>query len=366
MTMEACVKAGTLRGAGVAGAATAITAAEAAAVSPPARLAPALPPRPAPPRPARAAGLDPAARRAPTMFKQLTAYRLDPGVVPDADAFDAALDRARFAPCAPTQPLAVGWVAPRGEAHAPLAERIAGMWVAALGFEQRLLPPSVVREQVQARAARIEQETGMRPGKRALRELRDELTLELLPRAFTRRATVQVWIDPAQGWLWLDAGGAARLDATLSAVVQALPVLAPRALSTAGSPAAVMREWLARGEPPAGFGVDQDCTLQAADGRRAAVRYARHALDPQDLQRHLDAGLMPTRLALTWRSRVSFELTDSLQLRKLALLDVVLDGGGEGADAGFDADVALRAGELRALLPELLDALGGELEAGAP
>lgn len=299
------------------------------------------------------------------MFKQLSAYRIDPAALPDADGFAAALERSRFLPCAPTQPLAVGWVAPRAEPHAPLAERVAGLWQATLAFEQRLLPPSVVREQVQARAARIEQETGLRPGKRALRDLRDELTLELLPRAFTRRAAVQVWIDPAQGWLWLDAGSAARLDATLSAVVQALPALAPRALATIESPAVAMREWLASGEPPAGFSVDQDCTLQAADGSRAAVRYARHALDPQDLQRHLDAGLMPTRLALTWRSRVGFELTESLQLRKLALLDVVLDGGGKGADAGFDADVALRAGELRALLPELLDALGGEPEAGA-
>lgn len=299
------------------------------------------------------------------MFKQLTAHRLGPAVVPDADAFEAALERARFAPCAPTQPLAVGWVAPRGEPHAPLVERIAGMWVAALCFEQRLLPPAVVREQVQARAARIEQDSGLRPGRRALRELRDALTLELLPRAFTRRATVQVWIDPAQRWLWLDAASAPRLDASLSAIVQALPALAPHALSTVESPAVVMREWLASGEPPAAFSVDRDCTLQAADGSRAAVRYARHALDPRDLQRHLDAGLMPTRLALTWRSRVSFELTESLQLKRLALLDVVLDGSAPGADAGFDADVALRAGELRLLLPELLEALGGEVEADA-
>ncbi|MBI3156261.1 MAG: recombination-associated protein RdgC [Burkholderiales bacterium] len=296
------------------------------------------------------------------MFKQLTAYRLDPATLPGADEFASALQRERFLPCAPTQALAVGWVAPRGEPNAPLAERIAGMWQATLCFEQRLLPPSVLREQVQARAARIEQETGLRPGRRALRELRDELTLELLPRAFTRRAAVQAWIDPAQGWLWLDAGSAPRLDATLTAIVKTLPKLAPRALHGAESPAVAMREWLASGEPPAGFDIDRDCTLQAADGTRAAVRYARHALDPQDLQRHLDAGLMPTRLALTWRGRVSFELTESLQLRKLALLDLVLDEGGRGAsDAGFDADVALRAGELRALLPELLDALGGEV-----
>jgi recombination associated protein RdgC len=80
--------------------------------------------------------------------------------------------------------------------------------------------------------------------------------------------------------------------------------------------------------------------------------------------RHLDAGLMPTRLALTWADRVGFVLTESLQLKRLALLDVVLEAGGADADAGFEADVALLAGELRGLMPDLVEALGGEAAPG--
>lgn len=302
------------------------------------------------------------------MFKQLTAYRLGAAEAPDFDALAAGLDKGRFVPCAPTQPLSVGWVPPRGEAHAPLVERIAGVWPMALRFEQRLLPASVVREHAEQQAARIEQETGRRPGKRELRALKDEATFALLPQAFTKQATVQAWIDPGRGkdagWLWLDAGSQARVDAALTALVQALPALAPMALHTAESPAAAMREWLASGEPPRGFSVDRDCELKAPDESRAAVRYARHALDPADVRRHLDAGLVPTRLALTWQDRVSFVLTDALQLKRLAVLDVVLEAGGAGADAGFDADVALLAGELRTLLPGLVEALGGEAGPG--
>lgn len=302
------------------------------------------------------------------MFKQLVAYRLGPAGAPDVDALAAGLDQARFAPCAPTQPLAVGWVPPHGEPHAPLLERVAGLWTMALRFEQRLLPASVVREHAEARAAEIEQETGRRPGKRALRELKEEATFALLPQAFTKHATVHAWIDPGRrgepGWLWLDAGSQPRLDAALTALVQAAPALAPLALHTAESPAAAMREWLASGEPPGGFSVDRDCELKAPDESRAVVRYARHALDPGDLRRHLDAGLMPTRLALTWQGRVSFVLTESLQLKKLALLDVVLESATGGADAGYEADVALLAGELRGLLPALVEALGGEAGPG--
>jgi recombination associated protein RdgC len=76
-------------------------------------------------------------------------------------------------------------------------------------------------------------------------------------------------------------------------------------------------------------------------------------------------------VALTWAGRVSFVLTEALTLKKIKLLDVVLQGQGSptgGQDGGFDADVALMTGELSLLLPELLEALGGPLvkEAGTP
>ena len=72
---------------------------------------------------------------------------------------------------------------------------------------------------------------------------------------------------------------------------------------------------------------------------------------------------MATKLALTWRGRVSFVLTEALQLRKLSFLDVVFEGSENDADA-LDADVAIMTGELTNMLPELVDALGGELVAG--
>lgn len=299
------------------------------------------------------------------MFKNLMAYRLGPAGVPALPALSAGLEKARFVPCAPTQPLSLGWVAPRGDAHGALVESVAGQWLMQLRFEQRLLPGSVVRARVEERAAQIERDTGRKPGKRQLRDLKEEATFELLPQAFTKQAAVFVWIDPKVRWLLIDAGSQARLDAALTALVQAADGLAPMALNTATSPALAMQGWLASGEPPRAFSIDRDCELKAPDESRAVVRYTRHTLDPADLKRHLDAGLLPTRLALTWNDRVSFVLTEQLQLKRIALLDVVLEAGKAGRDEGFDTDVALVTGELRRLLPDLVEALGGEQAPGA-
>ena len=52
------------------------------------------------------------------MFKNLTLYRIGPGWAPTVATMEAALDALRFVPCGATQDKAVGWVEPRGEAHA--------------------------------------------------------------------------------------------------------------------------------------------------------------------------------------------------------------------------------------------------------
>ncbi len=99
--------------------------------------------------------------------------------------------------------------------------------------------------------------------------------------------------------------------------------------------------------------------MKSADAEKAVVRYARHPLDIEEIQAHIAAGKLPTKLALSWDDRISFVLTEGLQVRKLGFLDGVFDGRGL-YETGFDADVAIATGELRKLIPDLIEALGGE------
>jgi len=120
-----------------------------------------------------------------------------------------------------------------------------------------------------------------------------------------------------------------------------------------------MAHWLATQEPPAGFSIDRECELKAADESKAVVKYGRHPLDIAEVQQHIQQGKLPTKLALTWDDRVSFVLTEGLQIKKLAFLDSVFEGT-KADEGGFDTDVAIATGELRKLIPDLIEALGGE------
>lgn len=295
------------------------------------------------------------------MFRNLIVHRLIGGWAEVEPELDDRLARALFLPCGPTQPLSSGFVPPRGLPRAPLAEKVGGHWLLTLTTEQRLLPGSVVRARVDEMAERVEQESGRAPGRKRRQELKDEAVLALLPQAFTRRSSCRIWVDPERGLLMLDAGSSARADDAVTQLVKVLEPLAVAPLSTALSPAAAMAGWLLDDEGPAGFSVDRDCELKAGDDSRSAVRYASHPLDIEEVRSHVRAGKRPTRLALTWDSRVSFVLGDNGALKKLKFLDVVLQDRPSGlkADEAFDADAAIATGELSRLLPDLIDALGG-------
>ncbi len=300
------------------------------------------------------------------MFKNLLVYRLAADWSATVAQIEESLSKFPFAECGATQPRASGWVSPRGVDHGKLIEPVAGQWLMMLMVETKVVPGAVIKRQVDALATRIEAQTGRKPGRKQLRELKDQALLDLLPMAFTKRGSTRVWLSPEDRLLVVDTSSSARADEVLSALTEALPGLSAQLINTATSPAAAMADWLASGDAPAGFTVDRDCELKAADGEKPVVRYVRHALDIAEIREHIAAGKQPTRLAMTWQSRVSFVLSDGLQLRKLAFLDGVMDKvAGASKDEAFDADAAIATGELLPLIADLLDALGGEQVFGA-
>jgi recombination associated protein RdgC len=303
------------------------------------------------------------------MFKNVMVYRMVSGWSATQAQLEEALDGARFVECGASQEKSVGWTPPRGEAHGPLVEIVGGQWLLKLQIEVKTVPGSVVKRKVQDQLDHIEATTGRKPGKKEKRELLEDARLALLPMAFTKQSSVMVWIDPKAQLLVLDSGSQAKADEVMTGLIKAIEGLAVVLINTQTSPAAAMSHWLSTREAPQGFSVDRECELKAADESKAVVRYTRHALDTDEVSQHIATGKVPTRLALTWGDRVSFVLTEALQLKKVTFLEVVFEGApaspGDRKDDGFDADAAIATGELVQLIPDLLEALGGEVALAA-
>jgi len=231
-----------------------------------------------------------------------------------------------FAPGSSVEMQNHGWASPRD--NDSLVYALNGQMLLTFRAEKKLLPASVVTQVTKARAAELEEQQGFKPGRKQMRELKEQVT------------------DEVRGLL-----------------VKSIDQLPLGTVRVAQSPVAAMTEWLLSGEGPAGFTVDQDTELRSPTEGNATVRYVGHTLDAEDMRRHIEAGKQCMRLAMTWKDRVSFVLTPSLTIKRIAPLDVLKEAGDPTAqndDERFDSDVTLMTAELDGMLSDLLDALGGE------
>lgn len=298
------------------------------------------------------------------MFKNLVLFKINAGWDITHEQAIEAVAANRFVPTLPTQDKSFGWVEPRGEEHGNLVEAVNGQLILKLMMETRTVPGGAVRKKAQEAADKVEAETGRKPGKKEMLALKEDALLSLLPNTYPAQSSFWVWIDRENSCVAIDASSQGKVDDVVTALVRAFGGMAMTQLKTAMSPAISMSQWLhglAEGETPENFSVDRDCELKSTDKEKSSVKFNRHNLDCDEVRNHLVQGMVPTKLALTWSSRVSLQMTDTMMLKKLSFLDVVFENLPEEREASFDGDVALFTGELKELIPDLVNALGGPL-----
>jgi len=299
------------------------------------------------------------------MFKNALVYQIEQWDQPPLLEIEHRLAGSRFLECGASQAESHGFIEPRGEQGGPFLETVGEQLILKLCSETKGVPSGVIKTKLEERLLAIEQQTGRRPRGKQVKEIKEEIVHALLPRAFPKRGSTMIWLDLQAQRLVIGAGSFKKADSIVTRLLELLGGgIRVTSVQTQLSPAVAMAGWLSDKQAPAGFTVDRECELKQPDSEKAAVRYARHSLELDELGEHIKRGKLPTQLAMTWAGRVSFMLTESCAIRKIKLLDVVLESSRGAHDsqqdaAGFTSDVVLTTGELRELLPDLFEALGG-------
>lgn len=292
-------------------------------------------------------------------FKNLLIYRLTHGKI-DLMQLNDALSRNMLQNCLQLEMQSCGWVKPRDENDQFV--HVCGQHILiAFGVEKKILPTTVVNQYAKNRINAMEQHQGHKAGKKQVRDIKEAVLLELMPRAFVQRHITNTWIDLNEGMLVIDTANLKRAEEVIALLLKTVGEIKLVPLTTNISPSAMMTQWLSGDEPPAAFMIDRDCELQGMDNEKSTVRYTHHVLNPDETIRHIKAGKKVTRLGMTWANKISFVLHDNFQIRRIVPLDIIQESA-DTADAEdlFDSDFALMTGELSQFLPDLIHALGGE------
>ncbi len=299
-------------------------------------------------------------------FKNLLVYRFTRSVDLSPETLESALTTGAFEPCGSQEQVSMGWCSPLGQDAGPLVHSANGYHMICLQRQERVLPPAVIREELEERLANIEQQENRQPGRKERTELREAIVFELLPRAFRRSSRLMAYLDPTGNRLLINSASATRAEELLTVLRDSLGSLPVVPLSPARPAIDTMTSWLNDGSPPPGFEFGGECELRDNSDDSAVIRCRNQDLTATDIRNHLAAGMHARKLALAWSGGIECLIDDKLAIQRLRFDDIITDKAGdtqaETAAEQFDLDFTLMTGEFSRFIPDLIEAFGGEEE----
>ena len=295
-------------------------------------------------------------------FRNLTFFRFPASL--DLSQLEAHLAECALKPAGPMEMSSRGFVSPFGrnhddsaEAQQVLSHRVGDCIWLSVGGEERMLPSVVVNEEAAKKIAAAEQREGRKLGGRARKRIKDEVVVDLLPRAFIRPLRTDVYLDLQHGFIAVDTSSRKSAENVVSEVRRALGSFPALPLNAETSARAVLTGWIAGESLPDNVVLGDECELKDAADRGAIVKCQRQELQGEEIGKHLESGKQVTKLALGYDDHVSFVIGEDLIVRKLKFLDGAVDQlentERESLHAELDARFALMSGELKRLFEML-------------
>jgi recombination associated protein RdgC len=297
-------------------------------------------------------------------FRNLQLYRLGRPFEMTPEELDARLQADAFQGCRRMDMLATGWAPPLGRHGVQLVHAANGYIMICMRKEEKLIPAGVVRQLLEDKVAEVEAAEGREIYRREKLRMKEEIIVDLLPRALTRISNQFAYLDVRQNTIVIDSASPARAEALISQLRTTLGRLPATPVKSRQSLSGLMTRWLG-GEPlPADFTLGGECELRHPQPDGGVVSCKHQDLGASEVRNHVKQGKYAVRLGLLWKERVSCILHDDLSIRRLRFEDIVREAENETeADdpvSRFDLDFSIMVLELAAFLPGLIAALGGE------
>lgn len=287
-------------------------------------------------------------------FRNFTLFRFPAQNAAKLVALDEKLSQHPLRSCGPLELSTRGWVSPFGRGSEVYAHGSGTYQLLSLGGEDKLLPAAVINQSIAEKMEKLETQRGRPVGGRERKKLKDEVLMDLMPRALARPSRLQGYLDTASGWLLVDTASRKAAEVFVSKLREALGSFPAVQAEAEESPRAAMTEWLIDKAPPHGFTLGDECELKDSADRGAIVRCRRQELESDEVREHLKSGKQVTQLALVFEDRMRFVLDENLALRKFKFLDVVTEelekDDRDSARAELDARFALMSREIAGLL----------------
>ena len=299
------------------------------------------------------------------LFKNLTIYRFTKPFIPNLNKVGEALLHYMARPCGDAEQCTFGFVNPLSRnvnTQYPMLAMQNGILLLVAQRDEKVIPAQAVNDLLQARIEKIQDEEERTPSNKERAAIKDEVISSLLPRALTKTSRTHAYIDQLRGIIVVDAASAKKAEDFLSLLRKALGSLSVVPLVVKNNPTSVLTKYLADDEAVhSSFEVLSQAELKGSEGEKLTLK--EFDLYNAEVLNHIEMGLQVTKLGLSFKSQISFVLTDVLQVKGVKYWEVFENARDELEPEdelnSLKADMLISSDVFGKLYDSLVDAFGG-------
>ena len=220
------------------------------------------------------------------------------------------------------------------------------------------------QRELDERIESLEQKENRKLKKTEKQTLKDDVVMNLLPRAFTKNQQTSVWIDTENNLVHVDAASSKRAEDALALLRKSLGSLPVVPLAFANEPSTILTDWIVQEKIPHWLVALEEAELRGSQ-EDSVIRCKKQPLENEEILALLQDGKkVVSKLALEWEDTLTFVFNEDGTLKRLKFADAVREKNAdilkEDYAQRFDADFVLMTGILSKLTENLLDEFGGE------
>lgn len=221
-------------------------------------------------------------------------------------------------------------------------------------IRERLLPARVIKEAMVAKIDEYARRQGYKPNRKQAAELKEEVTMSLLPSSHVKPVDVPVMIT--RDYLLIGTTSARRVDTALALVMGLYPdeKLSLASLGFGYKVDSWLMDLLINESTESGYFVaDEEVVLKG--GKKSVARFKAIPTSVEAIKDRISGGMLPVELAITYDERISFKLTDQMLVKGIKVADLLMkETESANADEEFEGNAVLMSKEINRMLNALI------------